>query len=67
MTARVVGEYGEVGQVEFIGEVSHAPGMFVAAMQENDGAAYGGRCCRPVSIEQAGAIVAREIAFVVGS
>ena len=39
MAARVPGEEREVRQVELVGQMRHAAGMLVAAMEQHDGAA----------------------------
>ena len=39
LSARIPGEHSKVRQVELVGKVRHAAGMFMAAMEQDDGAA----------------------------
>src|SRR5690606_23979151 len=64
--AGVPGEDVEARQVQFVGQVRHAPGVLVAAVEQHQGAARlaaVGR--RPVAVEEFQAVVAGKGAFLV--
>ena len=63
MAARIPGEDVEVRQVELVGEVRHAAGMLVAAVEQQDGA-FALRDRRPMAVEQRDAVVGREGLFL---
>ena len=60
MTARVPGEHGEVGQIELVGEMRHAAGMLVAAVEQDDCALGRRRGGRPIAVEQVDAVMGAE-------
>ena len=46
----------DIWHVEAIDEVDHAPGVFVAAVEDKDGL-VGGLGCGPMAVEEFGAVV----------
>ncbi len=60
VAARIPGEDGEVRQVEFVGQMRHAAGMLVAAVEQQDGALGRARDRGPIAIEQLDAVVGRK-------
>ena len=60
VTARVPGEEGEVVKAEFVGEIHQAAGMFVAAVEEDDGFVRAVVFRRAVAVKQLGAVAGGE-------
>ena len=60
MTARIPGEEGEIRQVELVGEMRHAAGMLVAAMEQDDRAARRSGTRRPMAVEEVDAVMGAE-------
>ena len=67
MSPGVPGKEGEIGKLEFIGQMRHARGVFMAAMKKHYGA-FCRRCgCGPIAVKKTGVIVSLEGAFYYAS
>ena len=61
VAAGIPGVEVEIGQVEFVDQVGHAPAVFVAAVEEDDGAASLRRDGGPAPVEEVGTVAAGEV------